>query len=233
MAMPTHNLLEEVQSLKGSARANTTFGDYEEALTDLNLAIGQLRSGLQKIDTQETFYIGYDRSGLLRQLADCYGMAGGVYRRKAKEDRANLEKSIRMYDSGRELEYDTSCGIQNSYNITNSIAVRIIQNAKCLTTQETEIRKAIRTIQKQVEVKRRDEWWAWADLGQLYLLIGQEKEAFQAYAKFQDAGPRARDYVSTLTVLEELMQALKPTNPPIAKSIERVIQDLKKNKPSR
>lgn len=231
--MPTYELLEEVQSLKGSARANTTFGDYEEALNDLYHAIGRLSYGLEKIGTQESLSIGQDRSSLLRQLADCYGMAGGVYRRKATVDRTNLENSIKMYDNGRKLEYDTLSDIQNSYNITNAIAVRVIQDAKCLDTQGTDIQKAITTIQKQVEVKRRDEWWAWADLGLLYLLIGREIEAFQAYSRFQDTGPRARDYVSTLSVLDELAQALRPIYPRITKFIERVIQELKNNKPSR
>lgn len=236
MAMPVNDILEDVQSLKGSASANSTFGDYDEALADLERAIQSLLSELEDIERQELISTESKenrRHKLARQLADSYGMVGGVYRRKAKKDKSNLDMSILMYDKGCELENDKSYNIQNSYNLTNSIVVRVLKDPRNLTTQEARIRDAIETIQKQVEVKRRGEWWAWADLGQLYLLSGKSKEALQSYEKFKSTGAPSKDYESAIDVLAELEQVLATTNSHISEAISEVIQFLKNNKPDR
>ncbi len=85
-----NDVLMQAKRLKESAKANRDFDEMEEALNDLNKAI----SYLIPIDAQVED--GDYKTALRRELADCYGMMGGIYRRLANKGdlKRNLEESF-------------------------------------------------------------------------------------------------------------------------------------------
>lgn len=211
------SVLEEVRALKEGARTDTLRGKYNEALDSLKTAIDLLSSELENAEE--------DPRELAIQLADCYGMAGGVCRRMG-----NLDESIKMYDTGYKYESNRSYKISSSYNLTNRIVIRILKDTDNLITLKTTIKEAAEIVQKQVERKRRREWWAWADLGELYLLCGESKEALRAYEMFTHSGAREPDYESQISVLNELASVLKSVNASVSEAILKAIEYLEKAK---
>jgi tetratricopeptide (TPR) repeat protein len=219
--------LTRVKRLKDSAKVNRNFDDYNDALDDLKEAIKILKEVDEDSEVSEdSDYL----AALHRELADCYGMEGGIYRRLAmKEDsRAFLEKSAEMYMKGKDYEID------DSYNLTNSVVISIMLDPGNLEKEQKTMREGIQKIQEQVRGKRRDQWWAWADLGLFNLLVDDYHAAFSAYTKFTQLGPRVQDYESTLLVLEDLRRTLQETESPLARSIalsiEKIIDVLNKAK---
>lgn len=211
-----NDVLMQAKRLKESAKANRDFDELEEALNDLNKAI----SYLIPIDAQVED--GDYKTALRRELADCYGMMGGIYRRLANKGdlKRNLEESAEMYRKGLVYEID------DSYNLSNSVVIPILIDPLNLKKQQKEIREGIKLIQEQVRGKRKDQWWAWADLGLFNLLIGDDAEALKAYRHFTKVGARAQDYESTLSVLRELKDVLHETEATVAQSIENIIEFL-------
>ena len=106
-----------------------------------------------------------------------------------------------------------------------------------LEEKRPKIQEGIKKIEEQVQGKRRDQWWAWADLGLFNVLMGNDEAAFNAYGHFTELGARAQDYESTLTVLSQLLDSLQtsesdtPTIKQVARSINNVMVFLKENKP--
>lgn len=156
---------------------------------------------------------------LSQEIADCYGIMGGIYRRQAKRDndKALLEKSAEIYKEGLKFE------IENSYNLSNSMVLQILVNPQNLEKLQEEIMQGIQTLQKQVRGKRRDQWWAWADLGLFSLLIGDLASATDLYSHFTQLGPRARDQENVISGLEELRGVLNEVTSPLAKQVTQSI----------
>lgn len=226
-------LLDRVRALKEKAKARTAsadrkkrlsgVSDYSEAVGVLNEAVGLLLPEVGGADSAATKAA---RSELAGELADCYGMLGGVQRRAG-----NLAESVRAYEAGREYEMDDSYDVQNSYNLTNSIAVGILKDPDSLADQRPQLEDAVRVIERQVGGKRRDQWWAWSDLGELRLLCGRAGEAREAYLEFKKRGPGARHFESTISVLRELAEAVVNVDQKIAEDISAEADFLLQNKP--
>jgi hypothetical protein len=89
-----------------------------------------------------------------------------------------------------------------------------------------EINQTIDLIQAQVQGPRRDQWWAWADLGLVCQLGGRAREARGAYEHFQQAGARPVDYKSVLDVLESLSATFEPSVPDLAARLGETVQTL-------
>ena len=219
---------EIVQTLKEKARTATANGKYDKALACLEDAIDLLSSELKEIEDSGIAESEEDRHELAVYLADCYGMEGGVYRRSG-----DLDKAIEKYDEGYKYEKDKSYHISNSYNLINSIVVRILKDPNNFTAQKTVIQNALEAVKKQVERKRSREWWAWSDLGQLYLLSGKIEEALQSYEKFKTTGARIQNYESTIAVLKELENALNTVDPFVSQGISKAMWYLEENTPAR
>jgi len=194
----------QVTTLKESAKANRDFSDYESALEDLNQAVEVLMQ--EASTTHEDSY----KDHIDRELADCYGMIGGIYRRLAQINESDsklfksyLEKALDSYKNGKEIEKD------DSYNESNFIIINILINPMQLINQKKEILEVLSKIQEQVKGKRRDQWWAWSDLGLFKLLSGDKQGALEAYSQFKQKGARETDYESTLAVLSDLQKQLQ------------------------
>lgn len=198
-------VLMHVKRLKEKAKANRDFGDLEEALDHLREATGLLEPYVE-----ETEYMAKIR----RELADCYGMMGGIFRRQGK-----LVEAEMMYRKGLDYEED------DSYNLSNSVVIPILIDPLRLENQQTKrrIQDGITTVQEQVRGRRKDEWWAWADLGLFNLLQGNKQAALEAYNQFGKVGARAQDYESTILVLDSLLDRLQTAESP---SVQSVVQSV-------
>jgi tetratricopeptide (TPR) repeat protein len=230
------DMLEEAQSLKKSAKASKEIADsendpeiYDEALEELEeareLLLREL-SSLERDSSAGTEFQQSRRRNIARELADCFGLAGGIYRRKGQ-----YEEAISMYNQGYEYERNPSYQIQDSYNMTNRIVLRILNEPEAFESLKPLIEEAIAIIQEQVDGPRRKEWWAWADLGLLYLLNKNEKQALKSYDYFKECGALPKHYDSSREVLVELNEKLKAVEPTISPFLTSGIDRLKGGSP--
>src|SRR5580704_8326901 len=139
---------------------------------------------------------------LASQLADCLGMLGGNYRRLGR-----LSDAQAAFESGRVYEESPSLEVMSSYNLINAITLPIESDGRALSAQRPYLEKAVTAISRQVRDDRRNDRWAWADLAQCQLLLGDEAEAIQSYRRVRDLGDE--DTVASVTaVLERLGNAV-------------------------
>jgi tetratricopeptide (TPR) repeat protein len=230
------DVLDEAKRLKNSAKANKEIADtendpesYVEALEDLEMARGLLIAELSSIEEKlpvSTEFENNRRQNVALELADCFGLAGGIHRRKGEFDDA-----IRMYDKGYEYERNPDYNIQDSYNMTNRIVLRILNAPQSFESLTPMIEEATSIVQRQVEGKRRKEWWAWADLGLLYILDRNEKQALESYRDFKNNGALPKHYDSSIAVLLDLNEKLGKVAPAISSSITKAIDFLKLERP--
>jgi tetratricopeptide (TPR) repeat protein len=138
---------------------------------------------------------------LAAQLADCLGMLGGNYRRQGR-----LKEAQVAFERGRVYEESPSLEVMSSYNLVNAITLPIESNAQAWDTQRPFIERAVSALSRQVRSERRSDRWAWADLAQCQMLLGDEAGALQSYGRVRDLGDD--DTVASVTsVLERLGNA--------------------------
>lgn len=229
------DILEEAKSLKNNAKATKEIADtkndpesYDEALEDLKEARGLLMAELSAIERKPssiTELLNKRRQEIALELADCFGITGGIYRRKG-----DIGEAIKMYEKGYEYEKNPDYNIQDSYNMTNRIVLRILNEPHLVEQLMPKIEEALSIIQKQVEGPRRRQWWARADLGLLYILTKDEKRGLDAYREFKDYGALPKHYDSSIAVLIELKGRLEKVDQTIYSSIEKAINFLKEEK---
>jgi tetratricopeptide (TPR) repeat protein len=236
-------VLDRAKALRQTAKSRTASADrrksrggeadYSEPVEILGEAIDLLLGEMERAEAGGGDEAGAEVSpgDVAGALADCYGMLGGVHRRAGA-----LDSSIAAYDEGEKYERNPAYNVQNSYNITNAIAVRVLKDPRSLAALRGRIAEAIELIGKQVDAQangqRSKQWWAWADLGELRLLAGKSGEAREAYVKFRECGPRALDYDSTVSVLDELAEVLKGADEEVASAIASAARSLNESKPS-
>ncbi len=209
---------EQIRELKTQAknRRDRGLAGYPRAVALLRDAIGIARAALLEAT-------GDDRSTeLATELADCYGIIGGIERRWAvdgpgEEREAHLRESIRAYDAGYELESNPQYRINNSYNLLNRLLVRLLLRPDLFDATDaidlgedialihfrTALQQAADVITEQLAGPRRGDYWALADLALLQLLLGGTDPAV-AYAPFNQLSPPAFAYSSVLAGLRTL-----------------------------
>jgi len=223
------DLVADVRLLKDQAKyqkskADKPNGDAEpaEIIERLRKAEGLLDVAIKQL--LPVYKVADDdyKETLSRELADCYGMKGGIYRRWAALDTAHskamLRKAAEMYNEG--LKYE----INDSYNLFNSIVIQVLLEPMSIDKHYPRINECVVVIQEQVKGSRIDQWWAWADLGLCNLLLGKEDDARLAYERFTRTGSRAQDYDSILSVLKNLESAFQGLLVPRLQSISKSIQ---------
>ena len=181
------NVLSEVKGLKNDAKLLRDIGDTDGAIANLDKAIARVEAARGGSVTPD------ESDRLKAQLADLWGMQGGVYRRAGR-----MAEALAAYKKGLEFESD------DSYNLTNSLTLELLIDPTRLNELEPNVVAARDAVEKQIQKQRSRQWWAWADLGLLELLSGHEERAIAAYKNFVATGARASDYDSTISVLEEL-----------------------------
>jgi tetratricopeptide (TPR) repeat protein len=212
------------------AETDKAFEDYQSGIRALNEAIKFLERHLEDYNKQIELsdkhvkeYRIRDRNEIAEQIANYYGMMGGQFRRDGE-----IENAIAAYDKGLKYEANPLYQISNSYCLTNSIILRIIQRGKIDNEISRKIQDALSIINEQVLGIRKDDWWARADLGLLYLLNNDQKNSEQSYEKFGQKGASPLDYKSVISVLNVISLSLNKNNPKESQLIDSAVNKLSK-----
>lgn len=141
---------------------------------------------------------------LAAQLADCLGMLGGNYRRQGR-----LKEAQAAFERGRIYEESPSLELMSSYNLVNAITLPIESDAQAWEAQRPFLEKAVSVLSRQLRGERRSDRWAWADLAQCQLLLGDEDGALQSYGRVRELGDD--DTVASVTAVLERLGDAAPT----------------------
>lgn len=210
----TSGILSQIQTLKTKAKNRRDAERYEQALKFLERA-AQL--ALSHYDSSPTTFAP--------ELADIYGMKGGVSRRQADEAaeagdsqlrREHLRQSRDAYDLGFEYERE-EVGVVNSYNLVNRLVSRILDQPETLEgapLQDDEVllpealpgelEAAHREVDSQLAESRRGDAWALADRALLSLLLSDTTTARMAYGPLHSMSPPSYVYDSALSTLRPI-----------------------------
>lgn len=210
-------LLEKAQRLTRQAQRKLLLEDNPGAIEDQREAIRLAQGALGGLEADSSAPAD-ERKECAHRLADYWGRLGGIYRRADM-----VPEGIEAYGHGKEIERRYQ--LDDSYNRTNWIVLTLLQDPGKLGALEREINEAIDLIQAQVQGPRRDQWWAWADLGLVCQLGGRPVESEVAYEHFRQAGARPADYKSVLPVLEQLQATFEPSE--LATRLGETIHTLK------
>jgi hypothetical protein len=198
------------------AQRESKRGEYQSAVATQRAAIGIRERELAEL-IQDTSALEDERREAAHRLSDYWGRLGGIFRKAGM-----IPDGIEAYRRGMELERDYQ--LDDSYNLTNWIVLQLLDNPGRLPELGREIGDAIALVQAQVRGPRRDQWWAWADLGLLRQLGRQPSEARAAYEQFPRCGARRVDYQSVIPVLNSLREAFQ--GPELTADLSDTIQYL-------
>jgi len=209
---------ETAERLALRARRSMDSGDISTAIEQQNQAVELRKQELGRLE-KESPTLTDERREAAHRLSDYLGRLGGMYRRADL-----IPDGIDAYRDGKDIEQKYR--LDDSYNLTNWIVLQLVDDPTRLKALTSEINHAIALIGVQVEGPRRDQWWAWADLGQLCLLGRRPREAREAYEHFQQARPRRVDYQSVLAVLGSLREQFMASEPDLAADLDDTIKYL-------
>jgi tetratricopeptide (TPR) repeat protein len=202
---------------KEGAKFSRDVGDIEGAVTVLEKTVKALESSPLAAGLKTATEPSKPMKDLAAQLADCLGMLGGNYRRLGRLDDAQA-----AFKRGRVYEESPSLEVMSSYNLVNAITLPLESDAGALEGQTPFIEQAVEVLMRQVRGERRSDRWAWADLAQCQLLVGDEDGARQSYGRVRDLGDD--DTIASVTaVLERLGDAV----PALKSRVTNVISYLK------
>jgi tetratricopeptide (TPR) repeat protein len=208
--------LEAVRALKSRATAERNRGRLDRAQQRLDEAV----AALQQL-CADTTLDARSQQEVRAELADTFGMKGGVYRRENR-----LADALEAYQRGLELEQQ---GGTSTYNLGNVIALSIAEEGLSpeVPPLSDYLARGIQVLRQATGSDRRDEWWAWADLAQFLLLAGQPDKAREAYANGRrQAGPSNEEMQRHAAVLLELARETATTAPGISKSLQAAVREL-------
>lgn len=225
-------LNEQILDLKNEAKNQRARGlkGYARALARLTAAIELVEQGLDGTSVAVAI------RELTKDLADCYGMIGGVERRWAlegepAEEMLHLARSCAAYDEGHRHEWDPQHGTPASYNLVNRLTGRLLIRPDLLGLDEAvdlggelgrlnlpqELTKARTLINDMLANK--GNFWVEADLALLEVLMGRA-DASTAYATFISLKPPGYAFSSVLDGLHPLVLKQVATKPGIQAAIE-------------
>lgn len=212
---------EEIRNLKTQAKNRRDLGRFEQAAARAKAAIQLVEPELETAEL---------RTQSAEELADCYGLLGGIYRRWAlqstsDEDRSrHLLESIRAYDESWKFE-SGSYGVTSSYGMLNRLVSRLLYRRKALTDDLKDVGPDGEPLDLRFELERagehigdevkkgRTDYWADADAALIDLLLENEKSPASAYAAFLSKSPPASAFTSVLDVLRPLAALELPVKP--------------------
>jgi hypothetical protein len=224
-------LTEQILDLKTEAKNQRDRGlkGYPRALARLDAAIGLARSGLAATSVADAV------RQLTKELADCYGMIGGVERRWGIEDDeaarvAHLSKSCIAYDEGYVHEWDSKHGTPATYNLVNRLTGRLLIRPDLLGLDEVvdlghgvepiNLKQAMREAEALIarQLSSKGNFWAEADLALLQVLTGHA-EPMSAYAPFVALSPPGFAFNSALDGLRPLASSTIASAPTLNAAI--------------
>ena len=205
---------DEILALKTQAKNRRDLRRYGKAVEILERAIELAKNN---INNEEL------RSQMAQELADSYGLLGGVERRWASESdgeerKEHLDKSIRAYDAAYKYE-SGDYGVVNSYGMLNRLVSRLLLKPESLFAEgvsgfgkdveplpmREKLEEARRNIEAQLSRPRRDDYWAAADLALVNVLL-EKQDPISAYAGFIQRSPPNYAFKSVLDVVRPFAQ---------------------------
>ena len=207
---------DELCALKQRATALRKSGQMDQALVLLGLVVDGLKAmGDERRDDARL------SMQIRAELADTYGMRGGMHRR-----RNDLRAALADYRLGLQPEQESG---QSTYNLGNVITLSIALGEASPGDPELRERidRAIRTLERETTGSRGDEWWALSDLGQFYLLQGNVVAARNCYALGRRTGPSSAEVQRHIDILLELATAVSRRDPRLGETMLAFIDELK------
>lgn len=222
--------LDDIKRLKTQAKNRRDRGQYDRAVRVLKEAISRGEKAKSETKSETS-----DWKGLTAELADCYGIMGGVYRRWALQTGSSTERSEYLrqsflaYDEGYRLDSDPRYGSASSYNMLNRLISMIFLQPRLLSSSqevETELAKQSSKLRQDLQETRKfikkfeapHDYWALADLALLDLFL-DAADPVRAYASFNAESPPDFAYESALSVLVPLSQLELPMSSHLAEAV--------------
>jgi tetratricopeptide (TPR) repeat protein len=188
---------------KEEAKYHRDNGDIAAAVTLLEETVKVLDSSPLAAGLETATEPSKPMRDLAAQLADCLGMLGGNYRRQGR-----LKEAQAAFERGRVYEDSPSLEVMSSYNLVNAITLPIESDSQAWDAQRLFIEKSVAALSRQVRGERRSDRWAWADLAQCQLLLGDVAGALQSYGRVRDLGDD--DTVASVTAVLERLGNVAP-----------------------
>jgi tetratricopeptide (TPR) repeat protein len=217
--------IDEVLALKASAKSARDRRNWRAAIGDLEEALGLLQEHLPS-DPAPT------PSWLAAELADTYGIVGGVQRRWGlslspidPDRQRHLSDSADAYDKGFRYEERLGPNEASTYNRINRLVGRVLLDPQVLQAGgdpnlDGELQKAEEIVTEQLRSIRQRDPWAYCDLGTIRLLRGKA-DALDAFHALDRLRPRPPTFVyeSTLATIEQLSDAAGSIRPTLADAV--------------
>ena len=207
---------EEVRALKASAKSARADEDWEFAIDELDQAVELLVDQLPGAT-------GRTRAELASELADSYGMIGGIERRwglslSDAERQRHLQDSVDAYDRGFSHEQDLDPNVASTYNRINRLVGRVLLNPHVLDDDDTTpdfveaLDAAHDILVEQLRSARVKDPWGYCDLGLIRVLRGTA-DAVPTYHELDRLRPPKFVYESALATLEPLSEVASELRP--------------------
>jgi len=225
--------LDEIRDLKTRAKNRRDGRHYSRGVGYLNDAISIARTELDSTTAGEL------RAQAASELADCYGLLGGIERRWGldpeyeSERDVHLKASVDAYDAGYVFEQNPEYGWPNSYNMINRLVGRLLLRPDRLATTgapandadgvdvRAELGQAADVLHEQLRTSRREDYWALADLALVNLLLDRQ-DPVSAYSRFNAESPPPFAYKSVLDTLGPLAQLAFAPAPKLREAIRHL-----------
>jgi len=222
------DVTQRIVDLKTQAKNRRDLKRWDRAAALLKQAIGVAEKEYNSTSAPEW------RAMMASELADCWGILGGVERRWALDPASDagqrlehLQRSIVAYDKGYEYERESSLGGTSTYNKLNRLLVRLLLEPELLKTDEgasagaMNVRAELKKVGDQISQHANDSVWTAADMALLNVLLGHQ-DAASAYSVFERMKPPDFARQSALDVLIPLAELDLPTAAGLRDAITRL-----------
>lgn len=203
-------------SLTARGRQADAVDAYRTAAERADEALGLL--GIGPGDTGDpAARIEPDRAA---DAAEWFGIRGGLLRRIGELGQSDaLGDALESYRRGAAIE--TKYGLPSTYDRANALKLALITGAATVAGEREALAELRDALYRRLaaDVQAADDAWLWADLGDVTLLLGDERKALSAYMTFVEKA-RTDSPASTLNVLRGLVAALKAHQDPDASAVE-------------
>ena len=219
------DVTQRLVDLKTQAKNRRDLGRWERAAVLLKQAIDLAEEEYRSTKADEW------RTTMASELADCWGMIGGVQRRWAfdssdpNERNKHLDLSIEAYDKGYFYEQKSSSDRSSTYNMLNRLLVRLLRDSSMLTADPREgtmdVRAELEKVAQRIGGGAPDNVWTAADMALLNVLL-QRQDAASAFAAFEHLKPPDFARQSALDVIAPLAKLDLPMSSALQEAERRL-----------
>ena len=220
------DLLDRVRARKADAKSARDDRHWEEAINYVQEAISLLEARMADTATPSPSWLG-------SQLADSYGLMGGIEKRWGltladQERQRHLEASVAAYNSGFKYEDKLQRNEETTYNRVNRLVGRVLLDPSLLQKEgiadsefSDDLGEAENILTGQIESVRQKDPWAYCDLGTIRLLRG-EQDALRTFRNLDRLRPPRFVYQSTLDTLQPLQKVAADQRPDLAQAVDQL-----------